>query len=182
MRPRISKFSWAIFALNVLGVVVLTWNVDPATPAGVARIVASGFAALAAILTLVNGAKLGARVSALERGRYPRLRDGAAQRITRRILGETAQTVTIAGEGGDDIREVASTLREALIAARWHLRDMNLGGTLWDGGTGILVYHTAVSTPAATALISALQAEGLAVTDAGGSTTGYPVHIAFRRP
>lgn len=179
---KISRLSWLIFALNVAALLILTWKIDPGTPTGVARIVASVVAAAAAMLTLVNGARTGRRIAALETGRYPRLRPGAADRIASRLLGETAQTVTIAGEGGDDIREVAAALHASLAIARWHVREMQLGGTLWDSGRGIMVYHSVAASAAATALVDALQAEGLPAVDAGDCTTGLPVHIAFRRP
>lgn len=182
MPPRISRLSWLIFALSVLGAIVLAWRVDPHTPAGAARIVGSAIAIIVAVLTLVNGARTGGRISAIEAGRYTRMRPGASRRIAERIQGENPQTATIDGEGGDDIREVAAVLGKALRSANWHVQPMRLGGTLWDDGKGIMVYHTEGAAPAATALIEALWAEGLPVTDAGDCTTGMPIHIAFRRP
>jgi hypothetical protein len=59
---------------------------------------------------------------------------------------------------------------------------MRLGGTLWDDGKGIMIYHTQAAASAAAALMEALQLETLPVTDASDCTTGMPIHIAFRRP
>ena len=182
MLPRISRLSWLIFGLSVLGSVVLAWNVDAHTPAGTARIIGSGITGIVAVLTLVNAALTGGRLSAIEAGRYPRLRAGAASRIAERLKPEIPQTVTIAGEGGDDIREVVAMLREALLSANWQVRDMALGGTIWNGGRGIMVSHSEAAASASTALIEALRAEDLPVSYAGDSTTGMPVNIAFRRP
>lgn len=177
----VSWLSWLIFALSVAMVIVLTWNVDVHSSAGAARIAGSVIAVIVAVLTLANGARMGSRVTAIERGRYPRLRAGASGRIVARLQGELPQTVTIAAEGGDDIREVAAALVEALRAASWHVTEMGYG-TLWNGGRGILISHTEAAASAATALIEALKAEGLPASDAGNPSTGNPVHIAFRRP
>jgi hypothetical protein len=182
MLPRISWLSWLIFALSVLGSIVLAWNVDPHTRAGDARIVGSGITGIVAVLTLVSGAWTASRIAAIEAGRYPRMRPGASRRIAERIQRENPQTVTIDGEGGDDIREVAAVLNEALRSANWHVRPMRLDGTLWDAGAGIMVYRTAAAAPAAAALIEALRGETLPVTYAGDCATGMPVHVAFRRP
>lgn len=178
----IPGLSWLTFALTILSLIVLTYDVDPHTPAGVARLVVSGILGVVAVLTLITGARIGRRISAIEAGRYPRMRPGASHRIAERIQLENPQTATIAGEGGDDIREVAAVLLEALRSANWHVRETSFGATLWNGGTGIMVYHTEAAAPAATALIEALKAEDLSVTHAGNCTTGLPVHIAFRRP
>jgi hypothetical protein len=180
--PRISRLSWIIFWLSVVSALVLTWRVDPSTPAGVARLIATALAVTVAVLTLLNGGRVGERISAIEAGRYPRPRPGASVRIANAIRNETAQTVTIAGEGGDDIREVAEVLREALLTATWHIKEMQLGAALWDSGRGIMIYHTNAAGPASAALVEGLKAEGLPVEDAGDCTTGNPVHIAFRRP
>jgi hypothetical protein len=133
----------------------------------------SGASALSTSIavTLINGARGRRRISAIEAGRYPRVRRGAWDRVAQRVGQETAQTVKIDGEGGDDIREIAAGLRRALAAARWDIREMRLGGTLWGSGTGIQVSHTLSAAPAATALIGALQSEGLPATCAGECTT-----------
>ncbi|MEO8909520.1 MAG: hypothetical protein ABI408_04760, partial [Gemmatimonadaceae bacterium] len=86
------------------------------------------------LLTRATGTQIDKRVSAIEAGRYPRLLPGAASRIADRLQGETAQTATIAGEGGDDIREIGSVLLDALRSANWHVRETSLGATLWDSG------------------------------------------------
>jgi hypothetical protein len=182
MLSNVSPLSWVIFGLSVFGTVVLAWNVDPQTPAGRARIVGSTIAGIVALLTLCNGSLLGRRISSLEAGRYPRLGPEAWLRIAAALQNETPQTATIDAEGGDDIRDVVTEISKGLKSAHWHVAKLSLGGTLWDEGQGILVYHTEQATSAATALIGALQAEGLTVTDAGPCTTGNPVHIAFRRP
>jgi hypothetical protein len=170
---RIAWLSWLIFALSVIATIVLALRIS------YVGLVISGVVAL---LTFVNGARLARRVAAIEAGRYPRMRPGASRRIADRIQGETPQTVTIDGESGDDIHKVAAVLNEALISSNWHVIYIRLGGTLWDGGTGIMIYHTPAAAAAATALIEALRAENLPVSYAGDSTTGMPVHIVFRRP
>lgn len=182
MLPRIPWLSWLIFALSILGAIVLAWNVDPHTRAGVARIIGSGIAVIVAMLTLVGGTRTARRIAAIEAGRYPRPHSGASSRIAERIRGEIPQTVMIAAEGGDDIREVVAVLVDALRSANWHIRGEPQYGTLWSGGRGIMVHHAATATEAATALIDALGKEGLPVKDAGDSPSGLPVHIAFRRP
>lgn len=182
MISRISPISWTIFALTVVGAFVLALNVDLTTRLGVERLIASVLVLLAAALTLANGARVGARLAAIETGRYPRPKAGAVDRILQRIRSETAQTVTVDGEGGDDVREVAAVLRDALLAANWQIRDFNLGGSLFNGGRGILVYHTQAAASAATALIAALQDEGWPATYAGDCATGLPIQITFRRP
>src|ERR1700678_1794845 len=131
---------------------------------------------------VARGVEIEKRVSAIEAGRYPRIHADAAGRIADRLQSETAQTATIAGEGGDDIREIGSVLMSALRLASWHVRETNLGATLWDSGTVIRISHTAAAAPAGAALIDALRAEGLPATDAGDCATGLPVHIAIRHP
>lgn len=171
-----------ILGLSVCSLAVLIWGINLATPGGIARLIGSVLAGAVAVLTFLDGARLGTRISEIERGRYRRLSPGAALRIADSIRHETPQTVQIFGEGGDDVREVVAVLREALEAANWDIRDTTLGATLWGDGMGIMIYHTAAATLAATALIAALKAEGLPAKYAGDSTTGLPVHIAFRRP
>lgn len=122
------------------------------------------------------------RVRALESGRYPRISPAAWRRVAASLEGHNAQTVTIHGEAGDDIREVAAGLHEVLQAAHWDIREMVLGGTLWGAGRGILIAHATSAVPVAKVLIASLAAEGLPASDDGESTTGFPVHIAFRRP
>jgi len=178
----ISWLSWLICALSIASAIALAWNVDPQVMAGKVRLVASALATIVAFLVLVNGARSGRRIAALEAGRYPRIKPDAWRRIAKRVGLETAQMVTIDGEGGDDIREVAAGLLSALQEARWDVREMRLGGTLWGAGTGILIAHAAAAEVAATALIDALKAEGLPAASAGECTTGFPVHVAFRRP
>jgi hypothetical protein len=178
----ISWLSWLICILSVVGAVVLAWGLDPKSASGLARIVGSVIAIVVAFLALVNGSMSGRRISAIERGRYPRLRAGAVRRIANRLSHHDAQTVTIAGEGGDDIREIVAVLIEALKAANWDVREATLGASFFNGGRGILVCHTEAAKPAATALIEVLKSEGLSATYAGDSPTGYPVYIAFRRP
>jgi hypothetical protein len=178
----ISALSWVIFVLSTAGATVAAWGLDPNTGAGKARIVASILAGVVACLALVNGTRTGRRIAALEAGRYPRVDARAWQRVVSRLVGQTAQTVTIDGEGGDDVREIAAGLRDALQQANWDIRKMTLGAALWGAGRGICVYHTTAAAPAAIALIEGLTSEGLPAVDAGECTSGLPVHIAFRRP
>ncbi len=178
----VSWLSWLIFALSVAMVIVLTWNVDVHSSAGAARIAGSVIAVIVAVLTLANGARMGSRVAAIERGRYSRLNSGASDRIAALLQDEIPQTATITGEQGDDVREVVAALVEALRSAKWHVREIELGGPVWNGGRGIEIRHTEAAASAATALMEALKAEGLPVSYAGTPTTGMPVQIAFRRP
>lgn len=184
----VSRLPRAIFALSIVGGFV-AWCVASNPTAGAITLlglplslIGPAIAALVAALTLVYGRLIEKRVASIEAGRYPRMRPGAAERIAQRLEGETAQTATIDGEGGDDIREVAAVLQRALILAQWKVSKLHLSGTLWDEGNGILIYHTAAAARAAQALADVLKNEGLSVSDAGDCTTGNPVHIAFRRP
>jgi len=61
--------------------------------------------------------------------------------------------------------------------ARWCL-----AGPSGGAGRGILIAHATSAAPVAWVLIESLAAEGLPASDDGESTTGFPVHIAFRRP
>jgi hypothetical protein len=173
--------SWLICCLSITGAVVASWNADPKSSNGQQHLVAALIAVVVAILALVSGARLSRRVRAIEAGRYPRVDQKAWQRVASRLEGHNAQTVTIHGEGGDDIREVAAGLHSVLQAAHWDIREMVLGGTLWGAGRGIIVAHTMAAAPAAAALMESMTAEGLPVSYGGDSTTGFPVHIAFRR-
>lgn len=182
MRVGISWLAWLTlltFALCVFGVIVLMWNVNPHTPAGTARLIGSVVTGIVAVLTLISGALTGMRMTAIEVGRYPRLRAGAYRRIAERIQRECRQTVTMDVDGGDAVREVAVTLGKALRSAKWHVRPMRVDGPLWDNGKGIMVYHTEAAASAATALVAALRAEALPAADAGTCTTGTPIHIAL---
>ncbi len=61
----------------------------------------------------------------------------------------------IHGEAGDDIREIAAGLHGVLQQANWDVREMVLGGALWDAGRGILVFFSTrrLLRPTLTALI-----------------------------
>jgi hypothetical protein len=90
--------------------------------------------------------------------------------------------VTIHGEGGNDTREVAPASTRSHRRRTGTFGKWCLGGDLWGAGRGILITHTMSAAPVATAPIESMAAESLPVSDDGESTTGFPMHIAFRRP
>jgi hypothetical protein len=152
--------SWLMCALSVGSATAAAWCADPKSPQ---RLVASAINVIVAVLALVAGARMARRVRALESGRYSRISPVAWRRVASHLDAHNCQTVANPG-------------------ARVGRHPRGGCGTPWGAGRGILITYATFAAPVAKALIESVAVEGLPAAGDGDSTTGFSVHIAFRRP